>query len=149
MLSLILLINSLNLSFSFFSSAMLHGMWDLSFLPPGTEAEFPVVEVQSLTTRLPRKSLNYFILNDTLVQVWRRGGDVCVPITNELFGILFWEEQLLSSNTLALKISNKTLYFMQKKTRGKKRSLVIQKNDPRKGGRKSHLKETQEALCRQ
>ena len=68
---------------------MLHGMWDLSFLPPGTEAEFPVVEVQSLTTRLPRKSLNYFILNDTLVQVWRRGGDICEPITNVPFGSLY------------------------------------------------------------
>ena len=98
---------------------MLHGMWDLSFLPPGTEAEFPVVEVQSLTTRLPRKSLNYFILNDRC----RCGGEevtfVCPSLMCSLEACL-WEEQLLSSNTLALKISNKTLYFMQKKTRGKK-----------------------------
>ena len=97
---------------------------------------FPAVEVQSLTTGLPRKSLNYFILNDTLVQVWRRRGDICVCITNILLGSLSLGgvvAYIVGSNTLALKISSKTVFIFYAEEK-KKRSLVIQKKGPRKGG---------------
>lgn len=87
---------------------------------------FPAVQVQSLSTGLPRKSLKYFILNDTLVQVWRRGGDIGVHITNVLFGSLSLGgvvPYIVGSNTLALKISSKTLFiFYAEENKRKKKS---------------------------
>ena len=91
---------------------MPHGMWDLSFLHQGLNRCSLQWNHRVLALGLPRKSLKYVILNDTLVQVWRRGGDICAPITNVPFGSLYLGgvvPYIVGSNTLALKISSKTL----------------------------------------
>ena len=91
---------------------MPHGMWDLSFPHQGLNWSSLQWNHRVLTIGLPRKSLQYVILNDTFVQVWRRGGDICEPITNVPFGSLYlgWiVPYILGSNTLAFKIYNKTL----------------------------------------
>ena len=91
---------------------MSHGIWDLSFPHQGLNWSSLQWNHRVLTIGLPRKSLRYVILNDTLVQVWRRGGDICAPITNVPFGSLYLGRivlYILGNNTLAFKISNKTL----------------------------------------
>lgn len=70
-------------------------------------------------------------------------------ITNVLLGSLSLGggvAYIVGSNTLALKISSKTLFIFYEEEKKKKKSLVIQKKDPRKGGRKSHLKENTRSI---
>ena len=69
------------------------------------------------------------------MQVWRRGGDICVPITNVLFGSLSLGgvvPYIVGSNTLALKISNKTLFIFYVEENKKKEVWSFKRTIQRK-----------------